>query len=332
MNAKQGSKFFIFALVAALVLAACGAPAKPADNVVVQLSWFHGVEYAGFYAAVEKGYYAAENLSVTLNPGGPETSPLDEVNSGRAQFGIGQGDALITAKTQGQNLMAVAAIFKKNPVAIVSLAKDNIQKPEDLIGKTVGTYSLDLTNFSDFPYVAFLNRTGLQKDQMKYALIEDFQGVNEIKAGKMDVMSSIFATDMQVMTQQAGDEVNLMYYSDYGVDLYANALFTTEDLVKNNPDLVARFVRATLKGYQYAIENTDEMAKLALTYDSSLDLAYQQQVMQAEIPYINTGDGQIGEMSESVWNTTQEILLDFNVIQKPIDLNTIYTNQFVTQK
>lgn len=331
MNTRK--KLFTFVMLAALLISACSlSPAKPADPVTVQLSWFHGVEYAGFYAAVEKGYYAEENLAVTLNAGGPETSALEEVNSGRAQFGIGQGDSLITAKTQGQNLMAVAAIFKKNPVAIVSLAKDNIQKPEDLIGKTVGTYSLDLSNYSDFPFVAFLNRTGLQKDEMSYALIEDFQGVNEIKSGKMDVMSSMFATDMQVLTRQAGDDINLMYYSDYGVDLYINAIFTTEELVKTNPDLIARFIRATMKGYRYAIENPDEMAKLALTYDSALDLAYQQQVMQAEIPYIDTGAGQIGEMSADVWETTQQILLDFNMLKKPIDLNTIYTNQFVAQQ
>src|SRR5690606_1218656 len=106
----------LLVVVAALFLSACGSTAAPAepDKVTVQLSWFHGVEYAGFYTAIEKGYYAEVNIEVTLNAGGPEINPLAEVESGNALFGIGQGDSLITARANGQNFVAVATIFKDN--------------------------------------------------------------------------------------------------------------------------------------------------------------------------------------------------------------------------
>jgi NitT/TauT family transport system substrate-binding protein len=321
----------IFIIVMALFISACGSmhAAAPADQVTVQLSWFHGVEYAGFYTALEKGYYAEENLDVTLNAGAPEINPLDEVESGRAQFGIGQADSVIIAKTNGQNFVSVAAIFRNNPLAITSLASDNIQKPEDLVGKTIGAYSLDLSSYSDVSLLAFMSRTGLEKDSMNYALIEDFQGANEIKAGHMDAMSGMFATDQQVMTQQAGDTLNYIYYKDYGVDVYINTIFVKEDLVQSNPDLVIRFLRATFKGYQYAIENPEEVAAFALKYDDTLDLTYQQEVMKAQIPFIDTGDGAIGSMNENVWKTTQDILLEFDLITNPIDLSTVYTNKFI---
>jgi len=321
-------------VMTAMFMAACGSPApvatQPADKVTVQLSWFHGVEYAGFYTAVEKGYYADENIEVTLNAGGPEINPLDEVNNGNAQFGIGSGDGLIIAKTNGQNFVSVATIFRDNPLAITSLQSDKIQKPEDLAGKTVGAYSLDLSSYSDFMFLAFLSRTGLQQDSMNYALIEDFYGANEIKSGKMDAMSGMFATDQQVMTREAGDEINLMYYKDYGVDVYINTIFVTEGLTQSNPDLITRFLRATMKGYQYAVSNPSEVAAFAVKYDDTLDLGYQQQVMQAQIPFIDTGNGALGSMDDNVWNITQEILLEFDLISTPVDLSTVYTNKFVT--
>lgn len=330
MNRKKLNVLFGLAITTAIILTACGSTASgPADTVTVQLSWFHGVEYAGFYTAVEKGYYAEENIEVVLNAGGPELNPLDEVANGNAQFGIGSGDSLILAEADGQEFVSVATIYRDNPLAITSLAGDNIQRPEDLVGKTVGTYSLDLSSYSDLLFLAFMSRTGLEQNSMDYALIEDFFGANEIKSGNMDAMTGMFATDQQVMTRQVGDDINLMYYKDYGVDVYINAIFATEEYLQNNEDLVARFVRATLRGYQYAVENPNEVAEFALQYDETLDLEYQQQVMQASIPFIDTG-APIGLMDESVWNVTQDILIEFGMLSAPVDLSTMYTNEFVT--
>ncbi|HMZ08738.1 MAG TPA: ABC transporter substrate-binding protein [Anaerolineales bacterium] len=332
MNFKRFNFIVGLMLITMIVLAACGtsSAAKPADKITVQLSWFHGVEYAGFYTAVEKGYYAEENIEVILNAGGPEINPVNEVGNGNAQLGITSGDSIIIEKSNQKNFIAVGTIFKENPLTITSLSKDNIQKPNDLVGKTVGVYSLDLSNFFDLPFLALLSRTGLDRDSIQYALIQDFQGANEIKAGNMDAMSGMFATDQQVMAMEAGDELSLIYYKDYGYDVYINTIFTTSEYAANNPDILTRFMRATMKGYQYAIENPEEAASLALKYDPALDLGYQTEVMKVQIPFIDTGDGPLGSMNESIWKNTQDILLEFDLISSPVDLNSIYTNQFVT--
>jgi ABC-type nitrate/sulfonate/bicarbonate transport system substrate-binding protein len=336
MNFKKVKVVVALMIVTVIALTACSTPLSnvsgPKDQVTVQLSWFHGVEYAGFYTAIENGYYADENIEVTLKAGGPEVNPLDEVENGNTQFGIGSGDGLIIAKANGHDFVAVAAIFRDNPMAITSLKSDGIQKPQDLVGKTVGTYSLDLSDYFDLPFLAFMSRTDLQQDSMNYALIEDFYGANEIKSGRMDAMTGMFSTDQQAMTRDAGDEINLMYYKDYGVDMYVNTIFVTGDLMRNNPELISRFIRATMKGYQYAVENPSEVAGFAVEYDDSLDLGYQQQVMQTQIPFIDTGNAPIGSMDENVWKTTQDILLEFDLISQPVDVNTIYTNQFVLEK
>lgn len=331
MKTKSLNTISILIAIMALFISACSSSSlTPPDKVTVQLSWFHGVEYSGFYSAVEKGFYADENIEVTLNSGGPDINPIDEVQNGNAQFGIVSGDSLIIAKTNQQNLVAVATIFRDNPLAITSLSKDNIKKPEDLAGKTIGTYSEDLSDYFDLPFQAFISRTELDRESMKFVVLEDFQGANDIKAGRMNAMSSMFATDQVVMTRQAGDEINLIYYKDYGVDLYINPIVVTEDYKQSSPDLIARFIKATLKGYQYAIENPEEVAGFAVKYDPSLDLTYQQEVMKAQVPFIDTGDAPIGSMDEDVWKTTQDILLEFGFISTPIDISTIYTNEFIT--
>ncbi len=326
----QISRLTAIVLLAALSLSlfGCGAKAS-ADKVTVQLSWFPSTEYAGFYAALENGYYADENLEVTLLPGGPEATPLDDVQSGKTQFGISTGDSLIIARANQQNFVAVATIFRQNPLVVMSLSDSAITKPEDLAGKTVGVIAPDLSTVWDIQLLALLQEMGVDRNSITFTPINDYTGANELTAGNMDAMSGMFATNEPVAAKMAGDDLNLIYYKDYGVDVYANVIFTSEEFAQNNADLVTRMIRATMKGYQFAIESPDKAAEFSVKYDPTLDLVLQTNTMQAQIPLIDTGDAAIGSMDANVWETTQQILLDFNLISAPIDLNTVYTNKFV---
>lgn len=320
----------VWMTILSLSLFGCGIFA-PADKVTVQLSWFPSVEYAGFYTALENGYYKDENIEVTLVPGGPEVNPLDDVHNGKAQFGITTGDSLIVARSNQQNYVAVATIFRQNPLVVMTLSNGPIQKPEDLAGKTVGVLSPDLSTVWDVQFLALLRKLNIDRESINFKTITDYSGANEITSGNMDAMSGSFATNEPIQAQMAGTDISLIYYKDYGVDIYSNVLFTSEEFVQNNSDLVARMVRATMKGYQFAIENPDKAAEFTLKYDSTLDLAFQKNVMKAQIPIIDTGDAPVGSMDSDVWETTQQILLDFNLISEPIELNTVYTNQYTDQ-
>lgn len=326
----QALRFTTALIVLSLALAACGAKKNaPADKVAVQLSWFPSVEFAGFYAALENGYYADENLEVTLIPGGPEINPLDAVESGAAQFGISTSDSLIIARSEGQNYVAVSAIYGQNPLVVMTLSDSQITKPEDLAGKTVGVFSSDLSTVWDIQFLALLQKTNVDRESVAFTLINDYHGANELTSGNMDAMSGSFATNEPVQARLDGNDVSLIYYKDYGVDVYSNVIFTTEELTQNNAELVSRMIRATMKGYQFAVENPATAVELSLTRDPALDLALQTNTMQAQIPLIDTGGAPIGSMDASVWETTQQILLDFNLISAPIDLNAIYTNKFI---
>lgn len=333
MNFSKAKVVVVLVFVLAIVLTACGAPSSkgsgPRDQVTVQLSWFHSVEYAGFYAALEQGFYTNEGIDVTLKTGGPDVDVLSEVKNGNSQFGINTGDSLIIAQTKGDNFVAVGTIFRNNPLVAMSLSNSGIAKPGDLTGKHIGVIAPDLSSTWDIQFLALLQEMQVQRDGLDFSAIEDYSGANELKSGRLDVMSGMFATNEPVVAQLNGDSLNLIYYKDYGVDVYANTIFVTKEFVQSNPDLIARFMKATMQGYQFALENPEAVATFALKYDETLDLTVQQETMKAQIPFIDTGDAPIGSMDEDVWNTTQQILLQFGLITQPVDLATVYTNQFI---
>lgn len=313
------------------LLAACNSVATPQkpDEVTIQLSWFHTVEFIGFYAAEQQGYYADENLKATLLPGAPDVDPVTEVLEGRAQFGLAAGDAIIRGRAEGQDLVAVASVFRQSPLSIMTLANSGIQRPHDLASKTVGVISPDLDTTWDIQFLAMLDELDVDRSGMNFVAIEDYHGANELVSGRMDAVSGLFSTNEAVQARLDGYEVNEMFLGDYGILMYVNPIFTTGQLIREQPDLVERFVRATLKGYQYAVEHPDEMADLTAEYDDTLDMVQQRESMNSEVPLIDTGDAPIGTMDEAVWQSTQKTLLEQGLISTEVDLNKVYTNEFV---
>jgi ABC-type nitrate/sulfonate/bicarbonate transport system substrate-binding protein len=196
-----------------------------------------------------------------------------------------------------------------------------------MAGKRVGIISPKLDNTNDVQLMAMLRKAGLGQSDIKPIVIEDYS-IGALTSGAMDVYSG-FSTNEAVAAKQQSIGLNLIFPQDYGVLMYANVLFTRDQLLKEQSGVAERFVRATFKGYQYAIEHPDEAASLALKYDKSLDVTFQRASMQAEIPLIDTGNVPIGTMDKAVWQSTHDILLEQKLIPSPVDLNALYTNDFV---
>jgi NitT/TauT family transport system substrate-binding protein len=313
-------------LLSSSLLSACGIEAEP-DEITVQLSWFHTVEFAGLYVAEQKGYYAEENLAVNLVPGGFEVSPVDEVLAGQADFGVTGSDQLLTAGAENAPLTGVMTIFRQNPIALMALEGSGIRKPEDLKGKWVGILSPNMRHMSDIHLLAMLRNVDMDVDDINTVLIQDYT-INGLTSEMMDVYSG-FATNQAVEADLLGIDLNLIFPSEYGVLTYPNVLFTHDDLLQERPDVIERFVRATLRGYEDALENPREAAEITLRYDPNLDLAFQEASMYAQIPAIDTGDAPIGTMDVDVWRSTQTMMLDQQLLRKVVDLRTLYTNEFI---
>ncbi len=328
MSEKNVVLMILIALI--MTLAACnGGPAGEPEKVSIQLSWFHSGEFSGIYVADQLGYYADENLDVTIVNGSYDVNPVDEVVAGNAQFGITTSDALIRANLAGQEVVAVSAIMRGNPQIVMALAESGIRTPQDLAGKTVGMVSVDLDTTWDIQFLAMLDAMGVDRNSITFVANQTYSA-EDLKSGLMDASSGLFSTNELVHAILGGDQVTAIYLSDYGIETYTNPIFTTAQRIAENPDLVQRFVRATLKGYQYAIENPAEAAQFVLQYDPELDLTGQISTVEATIPLIDTGDAHIGLMDQNVWQITQDILLAQDVISSAVDLNKVYTNEFIT--
>ncbi len=306
------------------LLVACNQPAAPEPaEVSVRLKWLHQTQFAGIYLAEQEGYYAAENLKVKIDPIDLDNQvTLNYILNGENDIGIGAAEEMIIARSQGKPVEAVAVIFKLNPLTYISLEKTGIQSPYDLAGKTValspgqGTYL----------YEAMMGQLGIDRSQINetdMATFDIFECLNTA-----DVCSH-YATNGLARANYEGIGATAIWPSDYGVPFYADVIFTSDEFIKQHPDVVERFVRATLKGWQKAIENPQLAAEAALKYDPTLDKGFQLESMKISIPLIDTGQDHIGYMRPEIWQEMHDILLEQGLINAPVDLSKVYTNKFV---
>ena len=310
-------------MLATLLLAGCGQPAagRPPDPISVQLRWLHQAQFAGFYAADQLGFYAHEGLVVSFVEGGPQVDVLAPVLSGQAQFGIAGADELIVARAKGYPLRAIATIYRRSPVVFISLADSGITRPEDFAGKTIRVTGNLIPSLH-----AMTNRVGISPDQYDEVVLPS--DVAAFASGEVPVWG-MYLDGLTIAVEQAGHEINLIFPDDYGVHFYGDTLFATEDLLNENPDLVVRFLRATLRGWTYAIENPDEVGEWVASYQPGADTALENQRMLAMLPLVHTSVDRIGWMRDEVWQEMHQTLLEQGVLDEPVDVGQVYTMAFL---
>jgi len=297
---------------------------KPLDEVTVQLNWRLQAQFAGFYAADQHGFYADEGMAITLLPrSDPTTDVFAQVLDGTADFGLTSGINLVAACSRGKPVTAIAAIYRRSPRAFLTLASSGITRPHDFPGHTMRALS---PGFGRAVYQAMMAHLGLdpnsvQRIETGYDLAPFFSGEVEIWLG--------YLIDEVIIAREQGYQVNLILTEDYGVHDYANALFTTEQLIQENPDLVLRFLRATLRGWRWAVENPEEAGALALKYNPTLNRAHEVALMEASVPLIHTGEDQIGWMQSEVWQGTYNILMEQEILAGPLNVDQVYTMTFL---
>lgn len=327
---RLSSVAVLLSITGSLLLAACATQASvppPKTAVSVQLSWTHEYSSAGFYAAQKNGHYAADGLEVRIDAGGfgPNgyIEPMDEVLDGSVDFGIGSASSLIEARSQGKPLVGIASIFQRNPTAILSLPDSGIKRPQDLVGRSVMVADGGAVQLLDSLFEA----QGI--DKASVTIIErTTYGIEPLLNKEVDALVGWIINE-GVLMREANIEPNVILISDYGIDTYPMVLFATEQLLSQKPDVVQRFVDATIKGIQDVVANPDQSAGLALEYDKTLVLEGQQRRLQAALPLISPAGRTIGTMEPAIWEMTEQMLIDNEVIATPVDLSKTYTMQFL---
>ncbi len=329
MKRNTPSTFLFLALLglsATLSLVGCTADTTtPPATVSIRLKWLHQTQFAGIYVAEREGYYADENLTVTIDTVDFEQQLAHEkVTSGANDFGIGTPDELILARRAGWNVKAVAVIYRLNPLVYTSPASLNITRPQDLVGKSIALGPGQGT----WLYAAMMGRMGIDRSQ-----------IQEIETTTFDIYECWetadacvdYAINGPVRVEQDRGEVNIIWPSDYGISFYADVIFTTDEMIAENPDVVARFVRATLNGWSKAIEDPALGTAHTLSFDPALDETAQLDALNASIPLIDTGYVQLGYMEPQVWQEMMDVMVEQGILDQPIDVATVYTNEFVEE-
>ena len=296
----------------------------PLEKVGLKLNWLNQAEFAGNYVAVEKGFYSKEGLDVNIIPFDFKTSVVDSVMSGETSFGIIGADQLLIAREKGIPVKAIAVIYKINPATMYSLKKSGISKPIDFIGKKIG---LEKGSNTVYLYNAMMNKLNINRSKIKEVSIG--YDSKEILNGDIDVSTGYIINEPNFV-EENGNEVNTILMSDYGVNIYSDVLFTTEDLINKNPSLINKFLSATLNGWQYAIENEKETVGLVLKYAVSSNIIHEANMLGDSIPLINTGDSELGWMNLNKWEQTYNILISQGVLSKSINIKDAFDLQFLS--
>jgi NitT/TauT family transport system substrate-binding protein len=325
MNTRYPRMLSVF-LVLILLTGCTGSPSPtdaPLTEITVQLQWIHQAQFAGLYAADQNGYYAEEGLAVTFVAGGPGVDGLSPLFEGSAQFGTATADQILVARSEGKPLQAFAVVYRRSPAVFMALKSTGITRPQDFVGKTIRTPAPNAPTLH-----AMMARLGISQDQ--YTEVDLPSDVDEFASGRIPVWAA-YLNALTVSVQRAGYEVNIIYPDDYGVHFYSDSLIATDDFIAKNPDLTLRFLRASLKGWIFAVENPEKIGLMILKYVPDADPELANAQMIASIPLVNTGEDLIGWMKPQVWADMEKTLREQGVLTAPLDVTQAYTMQFLEE-
>lgn len=294
----------------------------PPTPVTMQLDWFHKGDYGGFYAADRNGYYADESVAVTFIAGGPQHDVITPVLEGKVKFGLANGANLVSMRAHGHPVRAVACIYRRSPLVFAAMSDSGIVSPEDFSGKTIRV-ARDSRPMLD----AVLSRVGVAPGEYTVSRTRDLA---DFYAGKVDVWVGYIIGSVRLAREQ-GHDLNLIHPDNYGVHAYEDCIFATDDVIAREPDLIRRFLRATFRGWEYAIRYPETAGAMTAAYMPEAKLADEVGRLTAALPLINTGEDHVGWMKPNRWEAIAANLRDMGIVNTPLDVSEVYTMRFLEE-
>ncbi len=280
----------IKATLAALSLTATGAWA--ADDVTLQLKWVTQAQFAGYYVALEKGFYGEEDLNVTIKPGGPDIAPTQVLAGGGADVTVEWMPAALAAREKGLPMVNIAQPFKSSGMMLTCRKDAGVETTEDLPGKTLGVWFFG----NEFPFLSWMSQLEIPTDGSEAGVEVLKQGFNvdPILNGQAACVSTMTYNEYwQVI--DAGltpEDLTVFKYEDQGVATLEDGLYALEENLADPEfeDKMVRFVRASMKGWKYAEANPDEAADIVLEYDETgAQTEMHQKRMMGEVAKLTAG-------------------------------------------
>lgn len=287
-----------------------GTMAYAADDVTLQLKWVTQAQFGGYYVALDKGFYEEEGLNVTIKPGGPDIAPTQVLAGGGADVAVEWMPAALAAREKGLAMVNIAQPFKSSGMMLTCRKDAGVETTDDFAGKTLGVWFFG----NEFPFLSWMSKLEIPTDGSE-------GGVTVLKQGfNVDPLLQNQAACVSTMTYNeywqvidAGltpDDLQVFKYEDQGVATLEDGLYVLEDRLDDPAfeDKMVRFVRASMKGWKYAEENSDEAADIVLENDASgAQTEKHQRRMMAEVAKLTAGSN--GALVEADYQRTVDSLL-----------------------
>jgi NitT/TauT family transport system substrate-binding protein len=337
------------ALVAAMLLAltACGGDDEDGDAgggggggeseeagelqpVTVQLKWVTQAQFAGYYAALEEGYYEDEGLDVTIRPGGPDIVPEQVVLGGQAEFGLNWLDNTLATRDQGGQIVNIAQVFARSGMTEITWADSGLEEIGDLEGKKVGVW----LGGNEHKLFAALTKNGLDPEGDVEIVAQPFD-MNLFLNREVDAAAAMTYNELAQVLEQENpdtgelytlDDLNVMLMSDLGTGALEDGVFVQSEWIEDegNQDIATRFLKASFKGWVFCRDNFEECLQHVLDNGPTLGEGHQRWQLNEINKLIWPNDLGIGIMDPESWEITKQIAVDFGIVENEPDAEATF--------
>ncbi len=324
--------FHVLIQYAALILLCLIFPLQAISQelkpIKLQLKWLHQFQFAGYYAAKEKGYYKDAGFDVEILQGNALNPPVDNVLKGKADFGV-TGSDILNSFINKKPVVVVSVIFQHSPYIFMTLSDRNISSPSDLAGKTI----MVSEDQGGRLLKALLLDEGIPIDSVN--IIDHSWQIQDLIKGKADAQSAYITVEPQIM-RKMGHQVSIINPINYGIDFYGDLLFTTVKMANSNPGTVEKFKEASLKGWQYAMSHPEEITEyiLGLPGVKSRGISREQLLYEARemnkliLPELV----EIGHMNPGRWQNMLNIYKQLGLAKKDVTIEGLLFRSSSTKK
>ena len=301
----------LMAAGAAMLLGSTAAQAL--DEFTIQLKWVTQAQFAGYFVALEKGFYEDAGLDVTIKPGGPDIAPPQVIAAGGADVVVEWMPAALAARERGVPLVNVAQFFNRSGMMLTCLKASGIAAPADFDGKTLGVWFFG----NEYPFLSWMSQLGLETTGSGADVTVLRQGFNvdPILDGQADCISTMIYNEYWQVIDAGlqADELITFFYEDEGVATLEDGLYALEDSLDDPAyvDKLSRFIAASIQGWQYAIDNVEEAAEIVVEADPAGVATMEIQSRQmGEIARLIPGSSKgLGYLEPSAYERTVSVLM-----------------------
>ncbi|MDW4498431.1 ABC transporter substrate-binding protein [Sulfitobacter sp. D35] len=302
---------------AALAVAFWGGQAQAADEMTLQLKWVTQAQFAGYYVALENGFYEEEGLDVTIKPGGPDIAPVQVLLGGGADVMVDWLPSALAAREKGAPIVNIAQPFASSGLMLTCLKEHEINSPADFPGHTLGTWFFG----NEIPLFSWMGKLGYPTDGSEGGVtIQKINfNVDPLLQKQVECATTMTYNEYwQVIDAGLTPEDLVVFkYEDEGISTLEDGLYTTEEKLSDpaEVDKLARFVRASMKGWKWAEENPDKAAEVVLEYDETgAQTEKHQKRMMGEIAKLTEGSD--GRLDEAAFDRSVQITMEGGMITK----------------